>query len=316
MDPIGDMLRALRLTGGIFLDVRLTDPWAVRSVLTPEDVVPFIPKPGHVIGYHVVTEGRAMVGVPGEPAVELRAGEVVLVPHGEMHVLDSGVALPPLDAKALMRPGPDGGMMRIDHGGGGAATRIYCGFLGLAGRFNPLVAGLPRMVKLDVRGLAARDWIEATVRFAAEGLAEGRLPPTDVVSRLSESLLIEAVRQYLDDHPDRPAGWLSGARDPQIGRALALIHGQGGDLTVGRLAAEAAMSRSAFVARFTALVGEPPARYVTRLRLEAARARLGDSDDTVAQVAWDFGYGSEEAFSRAFRRAFGAPPGRWRDGLR
>jgi AraC-like DNA-binding protein len=317
MDPISDLLRSLRLTGGIFLDVHMTAPWAVTSQISAADVAEFMPRADHLIGYHVVTAGEARLQIAGGPAITIKAGEVVLIPHGQAHGLASGAGLDPVDAHMLIRRIADGGLARIDHGGGGAATRIYCGFLGADGGSNPLLSSLPPVLKIDVRALAAREWIEASVRYAAAGLAEGRLPATDIISRLSESLLIEAVRQYVADHPQLATGWLAAARDPQIGRVLALIHADlAAPLTVEQLAAEAALSRSAFVARFQHYLGTPPMRYLALRRLDAARARLAETGDPIATVAWDLGYGSEEAFSRAFRRTYGVPPRRWRESAR
>jgi AraC-like DNA-binding protein len=317
MDPISDLLRGLRLTGGIFLDVRLTAPWSILSNISAANLAAFMPRADHVIGYHVVTAGEARLKVTGAEPIMVKPGEVVLLPQGGAHWLASGAGLEPINAATLIRRMPDGRLARIDHGGGGAVTRLYCGFLGADGGSNPLLAGLQPVLKIDARAFSAREWIEASVRFAAAGLAEGLLPATDIVSRLSETLLIEAVRQYVTDHPALAAGWLAGARDAQIGRALALIHADiGAPLTVERLAAEAALSRSAFVARFQQYMGTPPMRYLALRRLDAGRARLAETGDTIASVAWDLGYGSEEAFSRAFRREYGLPPGRWRETAR
>ncbi len=314
MDPISDILRGLRLTGGIFLDVRLTAPWAVTSRISPVDIAEFMPRADHVIGYHVVTAGTARLDIAGVEPMVISAGEVVLIPHGMAHGLSSAAGLEPVDAASLIQRMPNGGLARIDHGGGGAVTQLYCGFLGADGGSNPLFDGLPRVLKIDARTFSTQAWIEASVRYAAAGLAEGRLPASHIISRLSESLLIEAVREYVADHPQLATGWLAGMRDAQIGRVLALIHANlAAPLTVERLAAEAALSRSAFVARFQHYLGTPPMRYLALRRLDAARARLAETADPITAVALDLGYGSEEAFSRAFRRAYGMPPGRWRE---
>jgi AraC-like DNA-binding protein len=319
MDPISDLLRGLRLTGGIFLDARFTAPWSVSSRIEPQDATDFIANADHVIGYHMVTEGHLLLQMPDGPPMTITAGEVVIFPHGDMHILASDIRLAPMAVRTggLIQHLPDGGLARVDHGGGGRVTRLYCGFLGSEGPPNPLLAALPRVLKVDTKTLVQHDWIEASVRFATEGLARGQLPASEVVTRLSETLLIEALRQYLADHPDRATGWLAGARDPQIGRALALIHA---DIavphTIETLAAEAAMSRSAFVDRFRTLVGETPIRYHAQRRLDAARAKLAQTDDTISAIAWELGFGSEEAFSRAFRREYDLPPGRWRDTMR
>ena len=168
--------------------------------------------------------------------------------------------------------------------------------------------------EIDVRDAASREWIEASVRFAASELAEGRLASSDVITRLSESLLTEAVRQYSTTLAEEEVGWLKGLKDPQVGRALALIHHKlDAPWTSEELAREVALSRSAFVERFTTLIGMPPIRYLTFWRLQTAKLGLREARKTIAQLAYSVGYESEEAFSRAFKREFGVPPARWRE---
>jgi len=181
------------------------------------------------------------------------------------------------------------------------------------GAYNPLFSTLPKALKIDVRGGASREWIQTSVRFAANELAEGRLASSSVITRLSESLLTEAVRQYASTLAEEEVGWLKGVKDPHIGRAPALIHhGLGAPLSAEGLAREVALSRSAFVERFSSLVGMPPIRYLTLWRLQSAKLNLRETK-TIAQLAYSVGYESEEAFSRAFKRELGLPPARWRE---
>jgi AraC-like DNA-binding protein len=246
--------------------------------------------------------------------VEVRAGEIVLLPRNDVHTLASAPGLVPTSARRLIQPSENGGLARISHGGGGEATQIVCGFLGSEEAFNPLIAALPRVLKLDVREGVARDWVEASVRYAAGELTAGRFASSSLMSRLSELLFVEAMRQYSVTYADQNAGWLKGVGDPQIGRALAAIHHNVGlPWSAGSLAKEVSMSRSAFVDRFTTLIGMPPIRYLTVWRLQAAKRSLRETRKTIAQLAEEVGYGSDEAFSRAFRREFGSSPSRWRD---
>ena len=173
---------------------------------------------------------------------------------------------------------------------------------------------LPKALKIDMRGGASREWIEASVRFAASELSQGRLASSSVITRLSESLLTEAVRQYASTLSEEDVGWLKGVKDPHIGRALALIHHKlDAPWSAEALAREVALSRSAFVERFSSFVGMPPIRYLTFWRLQTAKLSLRETRKTIAQLAYSVGYESEEAFSRAFKREFGAPPARWRE---
>jgi AraC-like DNA-binding protein len=313
-DPLSDVLRSVRLGGGVFLDVLLTEPWCVASEITAEDCKPFLRAPVQVIAYHFVVAGRMLCFVGDGPPTEVRAGEIVLLPRNDPHLLASEPGLEPVRGHHLVQPSPDGGLARIRHGGGGEPTQLVCGFLGSDDARDPLIASLPPVLKLDVRQGASGDWIEASVRFAAKELAAGRLATSGVLSRLSELLLAEAVREYAATLPVGAAGWLKGVADPQVGRALALMHGGiAAPWSAEALAREVAMSRSAFVDRFTTVVGVPPIRYLTAWRLRTAKLRLRESAQSVAQLAHAVGYESAEAFSRAFKREFGFSPAQWRD---
>jgi AraC-like DNA-binding protein len=313
-DALSDVLRSIRLRGGVFLDARFTAPWAVSSYLTAEDCRPILASPAHLIGYHFLIEGRMLASVEGEPAIEVRAGEVVLIPRNDTHVLASAPGLAHVDGHGLVQPAPDGGLARVRHGGGGEPARMVCGFLGCEDVYNPLIASLPRLLTVNVHEATSRDLIEASLKFAVGELTEGRLAASDVLSRLSELLLVEAIRRYADGLDGLQSGWLNGLKDPNVGRALALIHQNiAAPWTAETLAKEVAMSRSAFTDRFATLVGVPPIRYLTSWRMETAKIQLRETAKSIAQVAYTVGYESEEAFSRAFKREIGMSPAPWRE---
>lgn len=315
LDPLGEVLRSVRLTGGIFIDARLSAPWCVHTQVRAEDCKPYLTAPMQIIAYHVVIDGTFFVRVEGGSALHVHGGEIVLLPRNDVHILASAPGLKSESALDLIQPALGGrGMARISHGGGGDAVHFVCGFLATDQLYNPLIAGLPSMLKVDVRESAARDWVEASVRFAANELMAGRHASSGVVSRLSELLFVEAVRTYSLTLGDQALGWLKGVADHHIGRALALIHRNiGNPWSVQTLAKEVGLSRTAFVDRFTALVGMPPIRYLTVWRLQTAKLNLRETQTPIARLAHSVGYESEEAFSRAFKREFGLPPARWRD---
>jgi len=194
-DPLSDVLRSVRLVGGVFLEAQFTAPWSVAAKVEVEDCLSFMPDLVQLIGYHVVIEGRMLVALDGEPSMELRAGEIVLLPRNDIHTLASAPGLTPVNGADLIQRSPAGEMSRIRFGGGREPTNIVCGFLGTKDAFNPLFSALPKMLKLDVSKAASREWIETSVRFAAEELVRGRLASSSVMSRLSEVLLVEAVRE-------------------------------------------------------------------------------------------------------------------------
>jgi AraC-like DNA-binding protein len=313
-DPLSEVLRSVRLTGGIFLDAHFTAPWCVLSKLTADDCRFALVTATQVIAYHFIIDGTLVLTIAGEAPIEVRAGEVVLLPRNDAHTLAAALGLAPINARDLIKPSADGGLAQISHGGGGDPVHLVCGFLASEGLYNPLIASLPRLLKLDIRNGTSRDWVEASVRFAAGELTKGKFATSNVISRLSELLLVEAVRDYASTSTNRNAGWLKGLADPHVGRSLALIHRNISEpWSAEALAKEVALSRSAFVDRFTTLVGMPPIRYLTVWRLQTARLNLREMRTTIAQLAHSVGYESEEAFSRAFKREFGMPPARWRD---
>jgi AraC-like DNA-binding protein len=199
----------------------------------------------------------------------------------------------------------------LRHGDGGAPTSLICG----AVRFeHPAAANLieilPRTIHIEALGSPRLESIQSMLRLMAAEASELRPGGEAVITRLGDILVIQAIRAWIESDPAARAGWLGALQDPQIGRAISLIHRDPARAwTVAALADEVAMSRSAFAARFTELVGEPAMRYVARWRMHVAVSALRDEGATVAQLADRLGYRSEAAFSRAFKRVIGLPPG-------
>lgn len=312
MEQVFEALRSMRLSGAVFLEAELTAPWSFNSRVDPEDCAPYMRPPRHLISYHYILEGECTIRLEGRAAVPLRAGEIVVLPRNDAHMLASGEGIPPIDAGPLIEPGGDGTPAQIRHGGGGARTRMYCGFLGTDAPHNAPLAMLPALMKVGARASAADGWIESSFRYAARESARAAEHAPQMVARLAELLFYDAVRQYVASHPREQRAWAS-LGDPYVARALALLHERPAHRwTTDALAAEIGLSRSAFAERFTRAVGEPPMRYLARRKLELAAALLRESTLPIARIAYDIGYESEAAFNRAFRREYGSPPGSWR----
>lgn len=313
MDALLDMLRAMRLTGGIFLDAEFSAPWCVSAKVGPEDCSPFTPEPRHIIAYHYVTAGHLLLKAGGQPPIRVDGGEIVVLPRNDHHVIGSALNLRPVSAEHLIKPAPDGGLARILHGGGGERTHILCGFLGNDMPHNAVIAMLPSVLKLNVADGASGSWIESSFRFAAQELTRGNVRSPAILAKLAELMFMEAVRRYVVSQPPKSSAWTAGMHDSIVGRALGLLHGQmARRWTTDDLAREIGLSRSAFAERFTRVVGEPPMRYLGHQRLEHASMRLKESSDAIARIAYDVGYESEAAFNRAFKREYGVPPAAWR----
>jgi AraC-like DNA-binding protein len=316
MDALSDVLRLVGLTGGVFLDAEFTAPWSVSGKVAPELCRPYMAEPEFVVGFHYVAEGALILTLDDGVPRRIGAGELVILPRNDLHVFGSASGLAAVGVGALIKnPGPSG-VARIVHGGGGARTRVVCGFLGGDIQIHPLLANLPPVMSLELAALPSGDWMQRTVAYAAQTLADGDPGAATVMAKMSELLFVEAVRRYLAALPPEETGWLAGLRDPAIGRALSLMHARlNEDWTADALAREVNLSRSTFAEHFTALIGMPPMRYLLNWRMQVAKQRLRNANQTIAQIAFDVGYESEAAFTRAFRREAGLPPAEWRKGL-
>jgi AraC-like DNA-binding protein/mannose-6-phosphate isomerase-like protein (cupin superfamily) len=314
VDALTDVLHALRLRGAVFIEAEIGAPWSVFSKVGPEDCREFHPAPREVIAYHFVCEGEMALRVEGEAqAVQVRAGDLVILPRNDRHLLGSDLGVPPLDVEQLEHQPGDSGLVRLTHKGQGPSTRFFCGYLGHDNINDPLINALPRVLHLSLRDPATAQWIESSLRFASQpnGVVLGVLP--NLLGRLAELLFAEAVRQYLAQQPAGSTGWLAGLADARVGRALALLHrDRQRNWTTEALAREVGLSRSAFAERFGALMDEPPMRYLTRQRMRYAAQRLLESNEPIARIAEAAGYESEPAFHRAFKRAHQMAPAAWR----
>jgi len=315
MDALSDVLRVVRLVGGLFLDAKFSAPWSLAGRVEGVDFEPFLesPTPAQVIGFHYVVEGRLLAHVQGGPPVELKSGEIVLLPRNDVHVLASGLEVKPVPAAEVVLPQAGIGIPQVTYGGGGEETHIVCGYLGGDSHQSPLIASLPPLITLNVKETPGGDWIAQSFAFAARELADGRVGGATVIAKLSELMFVEAVRRYVATLPDEATGWLAGLRDPAIVKALALMHTQvARQWTAEALAQAVNMSRSAFAERFSTLIGQPPMSYLTHWRMQVAAHKLRDGRMSIGQIAFDIGYESEAAFTRAFKREVGTPPAAWR----
>lgn len=314
-DALSEVLRAVRLQGAVFYDVHATAPWVVAA--PPARVVATQVMPGseHVIEYHVVTSGRCWGNVEGGEPVRLEPGDVIVFPQGDAHIISSEPGMRAAPRLELFTR-PVGGQLpvMIGAGGGGEPVHLVCGFLGCDARpFNPLLATLPRM--LHVRG--GGGLLDHFVRMAVAESAERRSGGECVLARLSELMFVEIVRRHIATLPPEQTGWLAGLRDEFVGRALAVLHDRPAhDWTLDELASAVGLSRSALAERFAHLVGTPPMHYLAQWRLQLAAGLLAGGSASVAEAAHAVGYGSEAAFSRAFKKLVGVSPATWRDARR
>ena len=314
-DVLSDVLRAVRLTGATYFSVKAADPWAAEAFPAAEVASRVMPGVEHLFEYHVMTQGSCWVGIVGEKPIRLETGDVVVFPQGDPHVLSSTPGMRGEPAISEYDP-PVGKQLPfvLRQGGGGEHTiHVVCGFLGCDARpFNPLLATLPRILKVSTRG--GSGWLEALIQLAVAESTQGRTGGEIVLARASELMFVEVVRRYVASLPEGHSGWLGGLRDPYVGKALTLLHDRPAKAwTVESLAKEAALSRSALAERFNQLVGDTPMQYLTRWRMQLAATLLRARGASVYEAASEVGYASEAAFSRAFKKVVGISPAAWRE---
>ena len=298
MDVLGTVLRELRFESTEYRCLRLGAPFRVSFA-----------EPG-LRGVHVVVHGHCEVSVDGRPNLQLGAGDLILFPRGDPHVLSSagGGTGPAQSGVALAmaaRPGQE-----VRAGGAGAETRILCGAFLVTRHDHPALNGLPRVVHVAASS-AGQQWLAPYVDALTAEVQHSGAGSAVVTARLSDALVARALRFQMDVGEE--PGLLRGLADPYVSLGLAAMHN---DLarpwTVASVAAAAGLSRAAFAARFRERTGMAPASYLTGLRLARARTLLRDERSTLAAVAAQVGYGSEAAFSAAFKRYAGSAPGAYR----
>jgi AraC-like DNA-binding protein len=315
MDALSDVLRAVRLSGAFFFDVHGCAPWVAETPRGKTVIDAMFPGSGadHLICYHAIMEGMCWVELEGEEPLKLTAGDIIVLPHGDTHVLATDVGMRKSPNMSLYRMPDDGRLpIRISVGNeGGTRAHFVCGFLGCDSRpYNPLLTALPRMIRISDH---ASGPLGAYFR-AALAESKGRMGGECMLGRISELMFVDVVRRYLESLPEGRTNWLSGLRDPYVGRALTALHeNPAQDWTLESLAQSAALSRSAFAERFAEYVGQPPMQYLTNWRMQLATNYLRIGNESIAAVANRVGYDSEAAFSRAFKKVVGKPPSEWRN---
>lgn len=324
MDILSDILKVVKLDGALFFNAEFSAPWCLHSHLTKEVAQVLSPSAGHLILYHLLTEGRAYARLPDGRREELIAGDIVVLPHGDAHFLGNGSPAQPVDSFKTFARNLTEGLRLARFGGGGEITRFVCGFMACDPRLSEVfLAGLPPMLKVHIGKEPSGQWIENSIRFsvgAADAVSAGdnagepaNAGSALVHAKISEALFVETLRRYINSLPSDQIGWLAGARDPAVGQALALLHKDPAyPWTISELARQVGLSRTRLAERFRYYLNESPMAYLSQWRLKLAAEILRSSDDSIAQVAEAVGYGSEASFNRAFKREYARPPAQFR----
>lgn len=314
MDVLSTVLKTVKLEGAMFYNAEFSAPWCFRAPASYV-VAPYVStEPRHVILYHLLTHGRAYANVEDGERISLVAGDIVVFPHGDPHRMGNGRDVEPRDHARMLDEILAQGLKLVQWGGGGEVTRFICGYLVCDPQLSKaFLGGLPSIFKVSIGNDTSGQWLESSIRYSVGHAGASRTGSEVVVAKLSEALFAETLRRYVDLLPPDQTGWLAGARDPEVGTALALLHSRPSDpWTIAELARRVGVSRSVLAERFRHFLRMPPMAYLTQWRLQLGAQLLTTSSRSVAQIAAEVGYESEPAFNRAFKREFGSPPARFR----
>jgi AraC-like DNA-binding protein len=312
MDAFSEVLNGVRLKGALFFSAAFSEPWRLSTPHYRQ--LTLVPDPPHMVIYHLVVDGSARACLDGGPDVELSPGDIVVFPHGDAHHLSGGTGAGQIESAAVLRKIATRDLSPMYSGGGGATTRFVCGYLTCDPLLcGPILESLPALMKVNIRTDRAGHWLEQSILHLVEEASSDRAGSDAMLAKLSEALFVDTLRRYVAGLPDQTTGWLAGARDPFVGKSLALLHNRPSHpWTIAELAMDVGLSRSSLVERFTRYLSAPPMAYLTGWRLRLAAQALTSTPKGVADIAADVGYESEAAFNRAFGRAFGMPPARYR----
>jgi AraC-like DNA-binding protein len=302
VDALSEVLRLARFTASVTLDATAQEPWCVS-----------VPASQSIARAHLVAEGECRVrSAHGD--VELGPGELLFLPHGDAHLIGSPLEAEAVSFASLVRAPVAGELLPVRLGGRGKSTRwISLGFACEPHLAQPLLAALPDVVRVDLAGAPAIQWLRDGLGLVLSASDAPFLGAAASRSLLAQLLFVEALARYVQALPPGGKGWLAGLNDRYVGRALALVHGRPGEpWTVERLGRMVGLSRSSLADRFSEVMGEPIFAFLTRWRLQLAAETLITSTRSVESIARDAGYESASAFSHTFKRAFGKPPTAWR----
>lgn len=308
-DLLSDILMRLSMKGTLYFRASFRPPWGVR-----------VPSYSNVARFHFVHRGECMIRhESGGDPLRLAQGDLVIIPGGAGHSLycqpETELDALPLET-VLERAGYDGEGVLFYPGDDkleDRETQLICGHFSIAeGQEHPIFDRLPPFVHIPDYGAQAGQWMEATLRMIGAETGAQAMGANLIALKLSETIFAQAIRAFLSS-PEAEGVGLSGFADPQLARALRMIHADPSHgWTLDMLAREAGMSRTGFAVRFSDKVGMPPLQYVTYWRMQLACQALRETGRSVAEVAAEVGYSSESGFSRVFKKEKGLPPAKYR----
>lgn len=308
-DLINELLRGMRLRGVEYRRIQAGPPFGLG----------FADKPGYA-WFHFLAAGNAVLRMDDGPLYELSAGNAVFISHGAGHQLlsspdvavqdiDSLDAAPLGDAVSAVEAGLEGDVA--------PAALFFSACMEFElGSIQGLGKLMPGLMLIDARGQRYPGLMPILATMERE-VSAARVGFAGILARLADVVAAMVVRGWVECACSNASGLVAALRDPRLARALLALHQQPGrDWSVAQLAAQCHTSRSVFADRFQATIGIPPLRYATELRMRLASQWLTLERLSIEEVAQRLGYTSQAAFSRAFKRITGQPPGASRLGVR
>ncbi|MBS2007765.1 MAG: AraC family transcriptional regulator [Cyanobacteria bacterium SZAS TMP-1] len=306
MDCLSDVLSTVHFTSTVYCQAEFSAPWGLQLDAYP----------GHT-GFLMVVRGGCILYLDGQAPLAMGPGDLMMSPMGSGFTIMDAPGSPLVNLQEVV--GDCGSHSKqLKMGGGGTQTTMIMGcfeFETSGKNPHPVLSALPPLLYVKAENLQSEPWLDTTFRFLAAEMAGERQGSSIVVSRLTDLLFVQTIRAHISQVKDCPrsTGWLKAIADPQIGRALTLIHeNPAAPWTVSSLAEAVSMSRSSFASKFTALMNTSPLDYVTSWRMQKAQELLRQGMDNLAEIASRTGYQSEPAFRKAFKRETGVAPGSFR----
>lgn len=299
MDALSDILRSLRFDSSVYFKSGFCSPWGMEM------------EKQKVAEFHIVVRGHCWLYMDhfDEP-LSLTGGDIVVFPLGDAHWISDDPAHERIPGEQVLKAIQNNESVFQE---GKTSTELVCGHFEFErDRKHPFVQALPSLIHIEGAERHHMEWLETVTRVLIDETGTGRPGSEAIINRLAEVLFIQVIRAYVEKN-DFKNGFLAALSNPQIGKALTLIHSEAGkDWMLEELAHESGMSRSSFANTFKELVGVTPMAYLADRRMEKAKKYLAETDQSLLEVAENVGYSSEAAFSRAFKRSIGQTPGHYR----
>lgn len=302
-DLVSELLLGMRLTGVQYRRMQVAPPFGIGF--------------GTVEGraqFHFIARGPVVLRLLAGGTFTLDTGDAVLLPRGGAHELLSAPELPARDIASFATAPLCGNVGALESCPPESCRTkdavIFSGCMEFdLGAMQPLVGLMPEVMQVGTLLDRYPEILPMLEAMEREARAE-RAGYAGILARLADVVSASIVRGWVECGCGDARGWIDALRDPRLGRVITALHRDPGrNWTVAELAAEMGASRSVFAERFLEVTGVTPVRYVTELRMRLAAQWIGRERLPIETAAHRLGYGSQAAFSRAFKRVMGYSPG-------